>query len=151
MAILQLTLKPDPLLRKTLDEVTDVADEDFQKLIEDMRVTMVAAQGIGLSANQIGRNLRVFTIDRSMAKEHRIPDVFINPVVEETSRKQAVMNEGCLSIPGKFEDVRRAAEITVSAMDEKGKSFNVHAKGLLARLLQHEIDHLNGFLFEDRM
>ncbi len=151
MAILQLTLNPEPILRKTIAEVTDIADEELQRLVSDMRVTMVAAQGIGLAANQVGQDLRIFTIDKTLAEKAGISDVFINPAIEHISEKMSSMEEGCLSVPGKFSDVRRSAEITVSALDEKGVRFTVKATGLLARVLQHEIDHLNGMLFIDKM
>ncbi|MDP3963520.1 MAG: peptide deformylase [bacterium] len=151
--ILQLTLNPEPILRKRLAELSlmDIASPAIQTLIEDMRVTMVAAQGIGLAGNQVGKDLQIFTIDRQLAREAKISDVFINPVIEDLSQKLAVMEEGCLSVPGKFADVRRPAQITVSALDGQGEPFRIEAKGLLARVLQHEIDHLNGKLFIDRL
>lgn len=151
--ILQLTLNPEPILRRRLAEIParNAASADIQTLTEDMRVTMVAAQGIGLAANQVGKDFRMFTIDRGLAQQAGISDVFINPVIEGTAKKTAAMEEGCLSIPGKFDEVRRPAEITVSALNERGKSFRVTAKGLLARVLQHEIDHLDGKLFIDRL
>ena len=151
MSILQLTLNPNPLLRKKLERVSGVADDAMRQLVEDMRVTMVAAQGIGLAGNQVGRDLRIFTIDKQLAKKAGVPDVFINPAIEDASEKSGRMEEGGLSIPGTFHDVRRPAEVTVSATDEHGKAFRVKAAGLLARVLQHEIDHLNGILFIDRI
>ncbi|MDO8557856.1 MAG: peptide deformylase [bacterium] len=151
MPILQLTLNPEPILRKTIAEVSDISDSEVQRLIPDMRVTMVAAQGIGLAANQVGQDLRIFTIDKTLAKKAGISDVFINPVIEHISEKISSMEEGCLSVPGKFSQVRRPAEITVSALDEKGTRFSIKASGLLARVLQHEIDHLNGVLFIDKI
>jgi len=160
---LPLTLFPADILRKTISPVIDPADEEVCTLIGDMRLTMVAAQGIGLAANQVGKDLRVFVIDKELAVKAGISDVFINPeIVESRSKKISTavmrprretsnMEEGCLSVPGKFGEVERPNEIIVSALDEHGKIFTVHAKGLLARVLQHEMDHLNGMLFVDKI
>lgn len=153
MPILHLTLDPNSLLRKELAKISvaEISNPEIQQLIEDMRVTMVAAQGIGLAGNQVGRDLRIFTIDKTLAKNAGISDIFINPAIERIDEKTTVMEEGCLSIPGKFDEVRRSAEVMVSALNGAGKKFTVKAQGLLARVLQHEIDHLNGVLFIDRI
>lgn len=126
-----------------------IATPDFQKLIDDMLVTMRQANGIGLAAPQIGQALRLAVID-GQATETGQPLVLINPVIEQASHDQASMEEGCLSIPKVYGLVPRAKQLTLTAVDREGKTYRLEARDLFARVIQHELDHLNGRLFVDR-
>lgn len=122
-------------------------DNGIKYLIKEMFDTMHAGKGIGLAAVQVGKLYRIF-ITHVSGDEQR---VFINPDIIETSVEQEKIEEGCLSIPGINAELIRPAEITVQAWSEKGKPFSLDAGGLLGRVIQHELDHLNGLLFIDRL
>ena len=144
MRMLQLVTYDDPRLRARSvptdpDEVRDVVREMFE--------TMHAEEGIGLAAVQVGRPLRVFITKVEDDRER----VYINPEIIETSIEEDTAEEGCLSIPGKRADVTRPARVSVQATSLKGRIFRLNAQGLLARAIQHELDHLNGRLFIDRL
>jgi peptide deformylase len=145
--ILQL---PDPVLRKVSSPVEKI-DGEIKKLIEDMFETMYDAPGVGLAAIQIGVAKRVVTIDATRGEEDKKPMVFINPEIVSASEEKDSKEEGCLSITEFYEEVERPSEVKVRYMDEKGKTHEIEADGLLARALQHEIDHLNGVLFIDHL
>jgi len=140
----------NPILRKKSLEIK----RDFQrgtldiphKLAEDMLEIMIKNDGIGLSACQVGKNIRLFVVPREMS-EHW---VFINPKIIKVSRKTDVAEEGCLSLPGIFVPVKRVKSLKIKALDEKGEEFKLKAKGLLARVIQHEYDHLDGILIIDK-
>jgi len=128
-------------------------DSTLNRLIEDMVETMHAAPGVGLAANQVGVPLQLAVIDLSLREdeEQRHPLlVIINPEIL-TMEGSIIEEEGCLSIPDYAEKVKRAARVTVRAQDRTGKQFELDAEGLMAKALQHEIDHLNGLLFVDRL
>ncbi len=152
MALLEIRKYPDPVLRKKTEPVKKI-DGPLQRLIDDMVETMHAAPGVGLAANQVGVSLQVAVIDLSTReeKEKRHPLlVIINP--EIIAREGSVVEEeGCLSIPDYAEKVKRSAKVKVRAQDRNGNEFELEAEGLLAKALQHEIDHLNGMLFIDRL
>jgi len=152
MAIREIRKFPDPVLRRKTDRITSI-NGTIERLIDDMVETMHAAPGVGLAANQVGVSLQVAVIDLSTReeKEKRHPLlVIINP--EILSRQGSVVEEeGCLSIPEYAEKVKRAARVKVRAQDRTGNVFELEAEGLLAKALQHEIDHLNGLLFIDRL
>jgi len=145
--ILQL---PDPVLRKVSKPVEKI-DDEIKSLIKDMFETMYDAPGVGLAAIQIGVAKRVVTIDATRGDEEKHPMVFINPEVISASDEKDSKEEGCLSIAEFYEEVERPSEVKVRYMDEKGKTHEIEADGLLARALQHEIDHLNGVLFIDHI
>jgi peptide deformylase len=145
--ILQL---PDPVLRRVSTPVAKI-DDEIKKLIKDMFETMYDAPGIGLAAVQIGVAKRVVTIDATRGEDEKNPMVFINPEIISSSEDVDVNEEGCLSIAEFYEEVERPTAVTVRYMDEKGKTKEIEADGLLARALQHEIDHLNGVLFIDHI
>jgi peptide deformylase len=152
MALLEIRKFPDPVLRRKTDRVTKI-NGTVERLIDDMVETMHAAPGVGLAANQVGVSLQVAVIDLSTRedKEKRHPLlVIINPEVLSVEGS-VVEEEGCLSIPDYAEKVKRAARVRVRAQDRTGKVFELDAEGLLAKALQHEIDHLNGLLFVDRL
>lgn len=149
MALRTILEYPDPRLREVAKPVAEVNDE-VRALVEDMAETMYAAPGVGLAANQIGVNLRVFVIDIAAEDEPSELLVFINPEITATEGQQT-WNEGCLSFPDVSEEIKRAEFITVRALDENGKAFELEADGLLAVAVQHENDHLNGVLMIDKL
>lgn len=138
----------DPVLRKKTAEVTSI-DEGLKKTLEDMFRTMYAAPGIGLAANQVGIS-RAFAVIDIQADKRKNPMVIINPVIEERSGS-LFEDEGCLSIPGFGARVKRAARVRVRALNEHGLPVVIEGEGLLARCLQHEIDHLNGKFYIDHL
>jgi peptide deformylase len=140
---------PDPILQQPADPVT-VFDAELRKLVDDMFTSMYDAQGIGLAAPQIGISKRLTVIDLSFQKKPEDKIVLINPEVIEIKGKQ-VEEEGCLSLPEIRDRVARAAEVKVRAQDAEGKPFEVEGTELLARAIQHEIDHLDGILFIFRL
>ena len=142
MSILDLRVLGDPVLRKETEIVESVTG-DIRKLIDDMFETMYAAEGIGLAAPQVGRTERVTVMDIEGQKF-----ALINPEIID-SKGTVRMEEGCLSIPDIFGDVTRPDRVTIRALDENGKEIEFHAMDMLARCLQHEIDHLHGKLFVD--
>lgn len=142
MKTLDVRVLGDPILRRETVPVTEVTD-DLRKLIEDMFTTMYAAEGIGLAAPQVGRTERLAVVDVDGARY-----ALINPeIVEREGTARA--EEGCLSIPDVFGEVDRSQRVTVRALDIDGKPFELAADELLARCIQHEIDHLHGKLFLD--
>jgi peptide deformylase len=140
---------PDPVLQKPAEPVT-VFDAELRKLVDDMFTSMYDAQGIGLAAPQIGISKRLTVIDLSFQKKPEDKIVLINPEVIEIKGKQ-VEEEGCLSLPEIRDRVVRAAEVKVRAQDAEGKPIEVEGTELLARAMQHEIDHLDGILFIFRL
>ncbi len=136
----------DPVLETKGQTVTEFDTPELHKLIEDMFETMYAAKGVGLAAPQIGISRRIAVIDISGGEGPPRKLVLINPEVIRNEGKQ-VTEEGCLSVPGFREPVRRGARVTVRAQDVKGETFQTTGEDLLARAFQHEIDHLNGRLY----
>lgn len=147
MALLPILEFPDPRLRTVAKPVDAAAiDDAFQRLVDDMFQTMYAAPGIGLAASQVDHHQRFMVIDVSEAKSQ--PRVFINPKIVAQDGVQTCQ-EGCLSVPGIYADVKRAEKITVQALDRHGQAYELVADGLLAVCIQHEMDHLDGKLFVD--
>jgi peptide deformylase len=144
--ILNILEYPDPRLRTLAKPVTTVTDE-IRSLIDDMFETMYAAPGIGLAASQVNVHQQVVVMD--LSEDNSEPRVFINPKIEILDGDLEVMQEGCLSIPGFYEDVERIGHCLINAIDRNGEAFEIEARGLLAVCIQHEIDHLNGKLFVD--
>ncbi len=145
----QVVKWPDPVLARRGEEIT-VFDAALKQLVEEMFESMYEAQGIGLAAPQIALSKRITVIDVSFRKNPEDKLVLINPQVIAAEGKQ-VEEEGCLSLPDIREKVQRAARVKVKAQDVTGKWFEVEGEELLARALQHEIDHLDGVLFIDRL
>jgi len=145
MATLEILRFPDPRLRNKAQPVENV-DDQVRKLIDDMFETMYEAPGIGLAAVQVNVPKRVITID--ISEERDQPLALVNPEILEKDGIEE-MSEGCLSVPGVFENVKRADHIRFRALDRNGESFEMEADGLLAVCVQHEIDHLDGKLFVD--
>lgn len=145
MAQLEILQFPDPRLRTRAQPVERV-DDGIKRLVADMFETMYAAPGIGLAATQVNVHKRLLVLDISEDKDQ--PMCFINPEIIEKSGEEE-MEEGCLSVPGYYEKVRRADHIRVRALDRDAEPFELDADGLLAVCIQHEIDHLDGKLFVD--
>lgn len=143
MALLHILEYPDPRLRKVASAVTAFTPE-IEKLVADMAETMYAAPGVGLAATQVDVHKRVIVIDISDTKDQL--QVFVNPVLV-TAEGEAECEEGCLSVPGYFDKVTRAATVTVRAQNARGEPFEITAEGLLATCIQHEMDHLEGKVF----
>jgi peptide deformylase len=150
MAILELVTAPDPRLKLKSEPVPDV-DSALRRLMADMIETMIDAKGIGLAAIQVGVPKRVAVIDLDPTGPNSKPIYLVNPRIVETSGEETTYNEGCLSVPDIWEDVKRPSRLTVEYTDEKGRQQTVQAEGLLATCLQHEIDHINGLLFIDHI
>jgi peptide deformylase len=145
MALLEILEFPDKRLRKIAQPVTEVTDE-IRQLTEDMLETMYDAPGVGLAATQVNVHQRVVVIDTS--EEQDQPLVFINPSIEPIGDIEPYQ-EGCLSVPGFYEDVNRAQHVKVTALNANGEEFTMEADELLAICIQHECDHLDGKLFVD--
>ncbi len=136
---------PDPILRKKCQEVQEVTKE-IKKLVEEMALALERKQGVGLSAPQVGVLKRVIVVEAEKG-----PAGLINPKIIKKSREKEVMEEGCLSFPRLWLKIERRKEVEVEALDKEGKGIRIKAEGLIARILQHEIDHLNGILFIDKL
>ncbi len=145
MAILNILHYPDPRLRTVAKPVSRV-DDTLRQLLDDMLETMYAAPGIGLAATQVNVDRRVVVID--ISEEKNQPLCLINPEITELEGIEE-MDEGCLSVPGVFETVKRAERVKMQALDRDGRLFELQVDGLLAVCIQHEIDHLDGKLFVD--
>ncbi|GAA6144764.1 peptide deformylase [Thalassolituus maritimus] len=146
MAILDILEFPDPRLRTVAQPVKEV-DARVQKIVDDMFETMYDAPGIGLAATQVNIHERIITIDVSEDKSEAL--VFINPEITVLEGEMETMQEGCLSVPGFYEDVTRVEHCLVKALDRNGDPFELECRGLLAVCIQHEVDHLEGKLMVD--
>ena len=149
MPLLKIVNCMDSVLRKKCLTVENI-DENLMTLSDDMIETMYSASGLGLAANQVGVPSNFFVIDVGVEKEKRDPVTIINPVIT-TSEEEILGEEGCLSIPEVFAEVKRSQHVEVKGYDLKGNELRYEAEGYLARAFQHEIDHLNGVLFWDNL
>jgi peptide deformylase len=149
MAIRRILTYGHPILRQPTHPVRDLNGE-LQQLVEDMIETMYRAPGVGLAANQVGSSHRLFVVNSSDDRDPGRLLVVINPELVE-SHGEMVNEEGCLSVPEFREDVHRAKRVLLRGLDREGKPIQVEAEELLARIFQHEMDHLNGLLFVDRL
>lgn len=156
MAIREILTNPDPFLRKRAKAVRKVTPE-VKTLIEDMIETMREAPGVGLAAPQVGIGMRVIVAEYAEPSEDPEAEpkppklhAIVNPEIVRHSETTNLNNEGCLSIPGYMGEVERYDSITVKGLNRHGKPVRIKAKGWMARILQHEIDHLDGILFIDR-
>ncbi|MBI4513310.1 MAG: peptide deformylase [Gemmatimonadetes bacterium] len=147
MSVREIQQFGEPILRQPAAPVEEI-NADVRRLIDDMFETMRAAQGVGLAANQVGIGLRVFVMD--VGDPDYGPRAFVNPVIAERSGG-IVVEEGCLSLPGLSAEVERAARVVVEGLDPSGDKVRLEATELAARCIQHEIDHLDGLLFIDRV
>lgn len=152
MALRKVITVPHPTLRKRARKVTDFGPK-LQTLIDDMVDTMRDEPGVGLAAPQVDVPLRVIVVEFGDEEDETVPPrlyTVVNPEITRTSRETVIGTEGCLSIPGFVGDVERYEAITVKGFTRRGQPMKLKAKGWLARIFQHEIDHLNGVLFTDR-
>ncbi|PLX70893.1 MAG: peptide deformylase [Denitrovibrio sp.] len=147
--ILDIKTFPDKVLRKKAEPVIEFNDE-LKLLLDNMMETMRANSGVGLAAPQVAVSKRILVIDTTQAEEEGSLLRVINPEIISEEGEQ-LGEEGCLSVPGEYEPIRRAEKIILKAQDENGKEFTLEAEAFLARVIQHEIDHLNGVLFIDRL
>jgi peptide deformylase len=159
MTVQQIRTEPDPVLRKKARKVTTVT-ADIRRLIDDMVETMRAAPGVGLAATQVGIGQRLITVEYVEEPEKELAEgetppkpvlyILINPEITRASREKIAGIEACLSVPGFAGEVERHMEVVVKGFNPKGSPVRIKAKGWLARIFQHEIDHLNGMLYVDR-
>ena len=152
MAVLPIRIYGDPVLREKAEPVADI-DDEVRRLAADMLETLADAEGVGLAGPQVGESRRLIVVhppaDRGENREE--PRVLVNPQVVQSDGPQVSGEEGCLSIPGIYEDVKRKERVRVKAVDLDGDEVELEADGWIARILQHEIDHLDGVLFIDRI
>lgn len=146
MAKLKILKNPNPLLRVKTVKIKDPLARQVQELVLNMIETMRANNGVGLAATQIGSDLRLCVIETD-----GVQYVLINPQITAKSKTRFISEEGCLSFPGKFFPISRHKEVQVRYLDEKGKPSKIKGRDLLARALQHELDHLDGVLIIDRI
>jgi peptide deformylase len=150
MTIREIITVPNPLL-KTISEPVKVIDNEVLSLIDDMIETMYAAPGIGLAAIQVGVPKRILVIDIARDDDARNPLSFINPEIIDPTETLNSFEEGCLSVPGVWEEIERPDECTVKFLDKDGVEQSIRCKGMLATVIQHEMDHLNGVVFVDHL
>ena len=147
---LKIYMLGEETLRTPANRIVKV-DDSIRKLAKDMLITMYSAKGIGLAAPQVGVQKRIIVIDLNFEDPHTPPNIFINPEIIASSASLDTYEEGCLSIPGVYLNVVRPSSIKFSYRDEMGRPKKMNAEGLMARCIQHEIDHLNGVLFVDKV
>ena len=149
---MEITKLPAKILNSKINPVSveEIKSGSLKELILAMKETMKDKQGIGLAANQIGKDLSIFVIEPKLAEDFGVPDVYLNPEITEYSKDQDEMEEGCLSIPEYFIQVKRSKKIKIKFINEKGEKKKIKARGFLARVLQHETDHLNGLTIKNR-
>ncbi|HAI74555.1 MAG TPA: peptide deformylase [Candidatus Moranbacteria bacterium] len=146
MAVLPILFYPDPRLKKKAEEIKNPKNPAVRELVFDMLETMKKNNGLGLAAPQVGKLLRLCVI-----KFEKKTYILINPKIKSKSWSKEIAEEGCLSFPGQFIPVKRSKRVKVAAQDKTGKKISISAEGLLARAFQHEIDHLDGILYIDRV
>jgi peptide deformylase len=152
VAVRDIVTIPDPILYRKARKVTDFGKE-LQTLVDDMVETMRVAPGVGLAAPQVDVPLRVFIVEFGDEEDESVPlklFTFVNPEITRFSKEQVTGTEGCLSIPDFVGDVDRSVSVVVKGMNRRGQPMRIKSSGWLARIFQHEVDHLNGVLFIDR-
>lgn len=149
MAVLEIRKYPDEILKNKASEIKDI-DSNVQKLIDDMIETMYKSNGIGLAAPQVGVLKRLIIVNISPPEEKKSLIVMINPQIVSTEG-EVLSEEGCLSLPGFITRLKRREKVFVKGIDRKGKEIQMETNGLLSRVIQHEIDHLEGILLIDRI
>lgn len=144
---------PNKILAKKIELVNpeDLKSGKYMELFDQMHKDMIANNGVGLAANQVGLDLAIFVINKELAAENNVPDIYINPEITEYSKESDEMEEGCLSIPEYYTRVKRSKKIKIKFIDKNGKKIKIKARSFLARILQHEADHLNGLTIKNRV
>lgn len=145
MSTLPIIIYPNPILKRKTEKIKDPKSPEIQELILDMLETLKKSDGVGLAANQVGNSVRL-----SVVKYEGRTYILINPRIKSKSWKKIIFEEGCLSFPGIHIPVKRHAKISIGALNKSGKSVEIKATGMLARIFQHEVDHLDGILFTKR-
>ena len=150
---MEITKLPEEILGRKVElaSVEDIKSGKYASLVLDMKKAMVDNMGVGLAANQIGQDLSIFVIDTKTASAYKVPEAYFNPEITEYSTETDDVEEGCLSIPGFYVEIPRSKKIMFKALDESGKKIKFKARGFLARILQHETDHLNGLTIRNRI
>lgn len=143
--MLKIITNPNKILRQKASAIKDITDKEIQKLIPEMIETMLRKDGLGLAAPQVGQSVRMIAVRH---KDGEL--IMINPMIVKKSLLKEIDEEGCLSVPNIFGEVKRCKKITVKYLDGDGKQHKISAEGLFARVIQHEIDHLDGILFIDK-
>lgn len=149
MAVIDIRTFPDPVLRKLAEPVENLTGE-IVKLAENMLETMILAHGAGLAANQVGISRQIIVIDATLNVRDNKPLILLNPILVDTDGEETA-EEGCLSLPGFYEFVKRAKKVHACGIDMNGNSIDIECEGQFARAMQHEIDHLRGTLFIDHL
>ncbi|MEE9611152.1 MAG: peptide deformylase [Desulfatiglandales bacterium] len=149
MGVREIKRFPETVLRKKAEPVTEI-DGEMKLLVDDMIETMHSAPGVGLAAPQIGISLQVIVIDTSVGEDPDAVLVLLNPEIVSQSGS-SLMEEGCLSVPWVAAELERFEKVTISGINLQGEGVEIEAEGLMARVFQHEIDHLNGSLYWDRL
>jgi len=149
---MEIVKLPNKILRHKATSVSaeEIKNGSAKELISVMRENMKKNNGVGLAANQVGSELNIFVIDPELAKTNNVPDAFTNPEITSRSRECDELEEGCLSIPEYYASISRSKKIQIKALDENGNKIKFKARGFLARVLQHEADHLNGIVIKDK-
>lgn len=150
MSLIPIRVYGEPVLRKVSSPIENI-NGSLVKFLKDMNETMLAARGLGLAANQIGKTVRAFAIDMNQFDVLDEPRIIINPEVMETGGEIVTGEEGCLSFPGLYQMIERPTKITIKSVNLDGKEYYFDAQGLVARVILHEIDHLDGVLFIDKL
>ena len=148
--LLSILTHPHPILAQKSQPIKNPQDKAMQKLASDMIETMIKSNGVGLAANQVGQALQLIVIAAKVLPEIKQPLVFFNPQILRYSWRKTLSEEGCLSLPGLAAKVKRARSIKLRALTSQGAKIEFMAQGLLAIVLQHEVDHLNGILIIDK-
>ena len=148
---MELTTVPNLILTRSCGPVSmeDLRAGKYKKLIASMEKAMIKHKGVGLAANQYGKNLALFIIDKKLAEINNVSSVFANSEITEYGRENDTLEEGCLSIPGFWHPIKRSKKIMFKALNGKGNKIKFRARGMLARVLQHETDHINGITIKD--
>jgi len=147
----EITKIPAQVLLEKTQPLSSDEIASHQSFFQEMKEAMKKNEGIGLAANQLGKNLSVFVIDEKLAQEYDVPQIYINPEITEYSKDQDDLEEGCLSIPKYYVPIPRSKKVKIKALDEQGNKIKLKARGFLARVFQHETDHLNGIIIKDRV
>jgi len=150
--ILPITTEPNEILHQVTKELKleDLSTPKFKKLVTDLAETMYATDGVGIAANQVGQSLQVCVIAKQYTFNPREDLILVNPRWEKLSIRKTIDTEGCLSVPYTYGEVKRYKKIRVKALDKNGKPLNFVAEDFFARIVQHEVDHLNGHLFIEK-
>jgi peptide deformylase len=150
LSVIPIKIYGEQVLREKSSTIENL-NGDLVEFLNDMNETMRAANGLGLAANQVGKRIRAFTIDLNHFDVLAEPKIIVNPEIMETSGQLVTGEEGCLSFPGLYQMIQRPTKVTIKTLDLDGKEYYFEAEGLIARIVLHEIDHLDGILFIDKL